>query len=838
MTGFLPLRAAFMALACLTAAYPTAGAAQQRTLTLDDVLSMQSFGSTLLSPDGRWVVHERRRPYDTATRFDRSHRSWWALSDLMISRTGVALAPEPLLPTDEGAGLLVGSWSPDSRKLLVYRLSGDRLEAGIVSLGDRSVRWTGLTPDLPVTGQANGWLDDHRLALTIRPAGDLPWMLRFDGTGMPEMDQRWRTTIEGKRPSRTRVETHAGRVETDAEPSALQLAVLDVDTGAVRVLAQGVIRDMAPSPGGERIAVLISEEPAPPHPSDSVIQSAVQTRSRVTIIDVASGEAGSPSETLDVAPHLLRWSPAGDALLLWARTDEQAWGEARLTSVGAEGAVHRFDTGDLQPLAAGRHVDELQVVQADWLADGVVLRARRPGEDRFDWWFAGTGAPRPLTRAFNVAPGRLASVSATGLLVFADGRLWRLDGTEEPTPITDGGVSLTEGRTHTLLEVARLRLNETPRTPWVVARSGDGMQIIGQDGMVRVHAASTACEGITQGTAAVATALVTRCLDDGVDTLTLATNGSERRLDRINDNFLGIAMPHPRPIEHLDHLGRRTMSWLYLPPGDLAEQVKGLLVLVYPDVVDDGRYIEATSLQMGPRAQLLASAGYAVLSAALPSEDDSVRSDMIDDFARGTDLAVDAALEAEPGLPKDRMAMIGHSFGGYTALAVATRSDRYRTYISWAGPTDMAGIWGEAPPQMWVWPGDWFTFDQSIGATEVGQTNMGGPPWGDVAGYAAASPYMLADQIEAPVLLITADRDYVPRSQAERMLTALHRRGGWARLVTYWGETHTNGSPANIRDVYGEIFEWLDRTMSTERVNEAAAAFPTPAPSLRWRPLS
>jgi alpha-beta hydrolase superfamily lysophospholipase len=259
----------------------------------------------------------------------------------------------------------------------------------------------------------------------------------------------------------------------------------------------------------------------------------------------------------------------------------------------------------------------------------------------------------------------------------------------------------------------------------------------------------------------------------------------------------------------------------------------------YPGTVEAGRYVEATGLQtLGPRAQLLAARGYAVLSAAVPDESRTTREAMFDDFTRATDMAVDAALAAEPGLPADRLALLGHSFGGYTALAIATRTDRYRSVVAWAAPTDPANAWAELRPHAWIWPEQAMSLDTAPGSIEGGQARLGGPPWRDVEGYAAASPFMTADRITAAVLLITADRDYVPMSHAQRMLTALHRQGKWGRLVTYWGETHSNASPANVRDVYQEIFDWLDRTLGDEALMPRAGAAPMPEPSPRSPPSS
>ncbi len=835
--------AAALALACLTSAGPVLAlqdgppvAAPGRTLSLDDVLSMETFGTASLSPDGQWVVYERRRPYDTAPRFDRSHRSGWAVSDLKIARTDGG-APEDLLPSEPGVGLLLGSWSPDGRRLLVHRLSGDRLEIGVVTLADRSVRWTGLTPDL-VNGVTSAWLDADRLALTIRPGGDLPWLLRFDGTGQSEMDQRWTRTAEGREPSRTRVETRAGQVTTDAAAPPVRLIVLDVRTGLQQVLAEGAIRDFAPSPAGDRIAVLTSGAPVARVPLSSIAQSAVQTRSRLTLVAVGTGEAVRPGDDLDVAPHLLRWSLAGDAVLIWARRDGEGWGAATLLAAGIDGDLKRFETAGLRPFEEGRDVDEVRVVQADWLGRDAILRARRPGSDRFDWWTLGAGAPLNLTEGMASSPSRLSAVLDDEALAFAGGRLWSLGRGGETRPLSAEGDTLSDGRTFTLMTPFRIQANEPPRQSWIAARSPAGTRILDRGGATGITSTQT-CDGTLIGRSVVRTGILTACLDQGVETLALATPGVDRVLDRVNADLAEVAIPQAKPIHHRDPFGQAVTSYLFLPPGRTATEVRGLIVMVYPGVVEDGRYVEATGLQsLGPRAQILATEGYAVLSAALPDESQTTRPTMFDDFTRATDAAVDAALAEEPGLPSNRLALLGHSFGGYTALAIATRSPRYRSVVAWAAPTDPAAKWGELRPHAWLWPEYAMSLDTAPGAVENGQARLGGPPWSEADQYAGASPYMQADRIVAPLLLITADRDYVPMANAQRMLSAMHRQGKWARLATYWGESHSNASPANVRDVYREIFDWLDRTLGDEALNLPVGAAPMPGPNSRSQPSS
>ncbi|HBY42738.1 MAG TPA: hypothetical protein DEH03_03440, partial [Brevundimonas sp.] len=224
MAGFcIRLGWAAIALAC----WLSPASAQVRSLDIDDVLSMEAFGSVSMAPGGDLVVYERRGPYDSAPRYDLGHRSVWTITDLYVVDLKTSGEPQRLLPSEQDVGLILGPWSPSGRRLLVYRLAGDRLEAGIVDPHARTVRWTGLTPDLPFSGSHAGWRDDDRLLLTIRPDGSLPWMLRHDGASQVETERRWRLMAEGEQSSATVVGTMGGVARAQTRPGSLQLAEID-----------------------------------------------------------------------------------------------------------------------------------------------------------------------------------------------------------------------------------------------------------------------------------------------------------------------------------------------------------------------------------------------------------------------------------------------------------------------------------------------------------------------------------------------------------------------------------------------------------------------------------
>lgn len=836
MAGFL-VRLVWAVIALAWAAAPAAG--QGRPLSVEDVLSMESFGVASMSPDGERAVYERRGRYDSAPRYDLGHRSVWAITDLFIVDVPRGGAPRRLLPLERGAGLLLGPWSPSGRRLLVYRLAGDRLEAGIADPGAQTVAWTGLTPDMPFSGGHAAWRDDDRLVLTIRPDHSLPWMLRHDGASQSETTRQWGMMAEGDRPSRTVVDTVGGVASAQTPSRPLQLVEVDAATPAARprLLWEGEILDVAGAPDGRWIAVLHAADPIPAE-GEQARAYEMRRRTRLTLINAESGAVVAPIKA-DVALHLLRWASRSEAVLIWARADGQAWREGGLRRVGVGGEVTAFDHGLLEALPEGGDIDELRGVQADWMGEVPVLRARVAGKQRFDWYALETGqAPRGLTGRLQAPPDRLAASTDRSLLMFADGALWRAETDKALQRVSPPGVRLTDGSPGDSMRPLRLRLNEAPRRDWAVGRQGEeGVLIVEADGRTRALA-TRPMRGASVISAASRRAVLPLIRNQGEESLWLSTSGVDHLIDAVNTDFVERAFARPVAVDHHDRLGQETRSWLTLPVGVAAEDVKGLVVNIYPGSVSNDAHIDPRVLLYGIRAPLLAAAGYAVLSPAMPEGTDGLGAG--DGFVASVDLAVDAALQAVPGLPKDRIAILGHSFGGTAALAIAARSRRYQTYIAWSAGTDLLGKWGEFDPVSRVLPEEGMSLQIQMGWVETGQGNTGGTPWRAEERLEAFSPYRRAQDITAPVLLITADRDFVPLSQSERIFTVLHRQGRTARLVTYWGEGHFNWSPANIRDLYHQILSWLDQTLVGDAAVTArsTAVPPMPAPRPQETPRS
>src|SRR5690606_24072781 len=129
---------------------------------------------------------------------------------------------------------------------------------------------------------------------------------------------------------------------------------------------------------------------------------------------------------------------------------------------------------------------------------------------------------------------------------------------------------------------------------------------------------------------------------------------------------------------------------------------------------------------------------------------------------------VDATAAQAPGaFDPGRLALWGHSYGGYTTLGAISQSDRFSAAIAMAAPSDLTAHYGTCRLTQRVSPGDgaWPAWQAGYAANIQGR--MGAPPWGDPDRYVRNSPIFHVETIHTPVLLIHGDQDDIGLSQSE-----------------------------------------------------------------------
>lgn len=139
-----------------------------------------------------------------------------------------------------------------------------------------------------------------------------------------------------------------------------------------------------------------------------------------------------------------------------------------------------------------------------------------------------------------------------------------------------------------------------------------------------------------------------------------------------------------------------------------------------------------------------------------------------------------------------RLAIFGWSAGGFMTSWTVTQTSRYRAAIEGAGITD------------------WLSF---IPTSDIGQIDYDARSHiTDPDAFLKYSAVMFANRVTTPLLILHGESDLrVPTFQGREYFIFLRELGKTARMVTYPGSPHFPRLWEQRRNVFTEIFDWLDR---------------------------
>jgi dipeptidyl aminopeptidase/acylaminoacyl peptidase len=804
--------------------------AQARPFTVDDLLRQQQVTGLAADPNDRWLVFEQTDPYDSARRFDEDLQSRQTLSRLYVVDLRRPAAARPLIPGEAGRGVTIAGFSPSGARLAVFRLRDRRRSLGIVTLATRRVRWFDLTPDWNESGRSVQWRDDAHLLVIARPDRSLSIVLRRGHASADTLPALWAASARGE-VSDTVLRSGAYAAERP-RPAPRALLQLDVVSGARRRLATGEFTDLEISPSHEDVALLEAGEDIQPQrdgPSQGDWGTATPA-SHLVLLDLATGTRRTPIPQDNVLPTLLAWSPSGTALLVLARPPRSGWSAARLLRVGARDGDVTPIGQDLQPQLRPRP----EVAWAGWMGETPVVLARpkaTPGA-RADWYRLTASGALNLTRALPAAPPGLAGLDPAGMDLIAGGALWRVDPQGGAVRLDAGPVAAlhaprpAEGRPGFAEPAASAVVTgggATRALQWVDAR-----------GLRRVAALPTGDAAVVAALGRIGAAVVRATDPHRVETLRLVGGAHPPvTLARINARLADVDPEVVLPVRHRGLDGQALTSWLFLPRRAPGAPPPPLVVQVYAgNVYPTPPHGQAGVIGFATDVRMLTGHGYAVLTPSLPLTGDP--HEPMAHLGEAILAAVEAVRDTPALAPQadtDRLAIWGHSYGGYTVMAAIGQTRRFRAAVSIAGVSDLTAMWASLPAAHRTAPeeGPWSNWN--TGNTESGQNRMGVPPWRDPARYARNSPLLAADRIETPLLLFHGDQDFIPLAQSEAMFSALYRQDKDAQLVTYWGEGHYISSPGNVRDLYARAFAFLDARLTPSPGPPRAGSGRSPGPA-------
>jgi dipeptidyl aminopeptidase/acylaminoacyl peptidase len=280
-----------------------------------------------------------------------------------------------------------------------------------------------------------------------------------------------------------------------------------------------------------------------------------------------------------------------------------------------------------------------------------------------------------------------------------------------------------------------------------------------------------------------------------------ATFKNPRRLTDLNPQFDKIRMGAARLIEWLSDDGDRLQGTLLLPSNYESGKRFPLVVWIYGGAFLSEDFDRFGGAYRGPfNMQLLATRGYAVLLPDAPQHLGTPMLDLAKTVLPGINKTIEMGI-ADP----DRLGIMGHSYGGYSTLALIVQTGRFKAAIEACGPGDLIGNYGAMNK-------DGTAFGISI--DELGQGLMGGTPWELRPKYIENSPFFYLDRIETPLLIVQGGADdSVGPFLADQLFVSLRRLGKSVEYVKYEGEEHSPlyWSYLHQLDMCRRIISWLDK---------------------------
>jgi dipeptidyl aminopeptidase/acylaminoacyl peptidase len=243
---------------------------------------------------------------------------------------------------------------------------------------------------------------------------------------------------------------------------------------------------------------------------------------------------------------------------------------------------------------------------------------------------------------------------------------------------------------------------------------------------------------------------------------------------------------------------------LYLPPGTTPGVRLPVVIWAYPLEYSDARTAGQVrdspyrfTYLRGPSQLFFITQGYAVLDGAqMPVIGDpkTMNDTYVEQIVSNARAAIDALDKRGVGDPR-RVGVGGHSYGAFMTANLLAHCDLFAAGIARSG-----------------------AYNRTL--TPFGFQSERRTLWEAPETYIQMSPFMHADKIKAPLLLIHGEADNNSGTfpiQSERLFAALKGFGGTARLVILPCESHGYSARESILDVLAEMFEWFDTYVKSRK---------------------
>lgn len=279
-----------------------------------------------------------------------------------------------------------------------------------------------------------------------------------------------------------------------------------------------------------------------------------------------------------------------------------------------------------------------------------------------------------------------------------------------------------------------------------------------------------------------------------------------RRITDANPQQKEYRWGHRVLFDYQNKNGVRLQGALAIPDTRRPEERLPMLVSFYEKTSQNMHRYERPRYAGSSGAHLMemVSKGYLLLSPDVHFNTGATGDDMLECIEAAVDRAVELGY-ADP----NRVGLCGHSFSGYGAAYIATRSKKFAAVSAGAGvmdlPSDFHHLWG-------------YSADRKKGSGAnahqyqiYGQGRIGTNPHDDFDLYRDQSPVTHVKNITTPLLLMQGEADNtVAWIEAIEMYNAMRFLGKNVILLSYPQEGHGLSKRVNRIDFTRHVMEFFD----------------------------
>jgi len=276
------------------------------------------------------------------------------------------------------------------------------------------------------------------------------------------------------------------------------------------------------------------------------------------------------------------------------------------------------------------------------------------------------------------------------------------------------------------------------------------------------------------------------------------TNGTPRSITHFGDPTPQIRGIKKEIVTYHRSDGVQLSATLYLPSDHQPGQRLPLLVWAYPQEFND----PSTAGQVSGSSQrftrmigishlTLVTQGYAVMdNATMPviGDPETMNDTFIEQIVDAAQAAVDFAVKRGVA-DRDRTAVGGHSYGAFMTANLLAHSQIFRAGIARSG-----------------------AYNRTL--TPFGFQSERRSYWDAKHIYNSISPFMSADKIQRPLLIMHGEKDSNSGTfplQSERLYQAIKGNGGTTRLVVLPHESHNYLATQSVLHTQAEMIAWLHK---------------------------